>query len=130
MCQKVAGLNDKDVHYYSYILPKKSQHLCHKGINHIKSVENAVQHLIFNLNVIVKEEKVKQFKDSCTLCIVFLERGYLLQSSVVFLMLCSTQNFCWSNIFSFCSKSSSSDFNSITLLFNVSVVFPGSEPLI
>lgn len=54
----------------------------------------------FSLIFIFKAEKVKPFQQTqctqtqCTAQLYFGKKGYLLQSSVIFLMLCSTQNLC------------------------------------
>lgn len=74
----------------------------------------------------------KGLKTSTSISALFasIEKGYLLQSSVVFLILCSIQNFCKSKKVSFCSKSRSSALKSIIFLVNTfwtSVV--ANEPL-
>lgn len=59
-----------------------------------------------------------------------LHKGYLLQSSVVVLILSSIQNFCKSKNVSFCSKPMSSDLKSVILLVNTrSTSTVADEPL-
>ena len=92
------------------------------------SAQNVVRHLIHSSDFTVKARKVNS-SNKHTFLHYIVNKGYSLQSSLVFLMLCSTQNFCWSNILSFCSKSASSDFNSISLLLILCTLSPGIVPL-